>query len=823
MTWNLDEHLSPTFGREPQGDVAAAPTAPRVAPGRSTLTSRLPPSPASIARAMIAQLRTSSGGAAGEGDDDAVRAHAARGTAGGSGPLPFLDEIQRAFGHHDVAGIDAHRGGHADAACEAMGANAYATGHHVVLGRGQDLHTVAHEAAHVVQQRRGVHLSTGVGRADDVYELHADAVADRVVRGESAEALLDEMAGGSGGGSSAIQLDRNAARQRGLELRRRYERGALRRRGTAELVADARELAGEMSGGEEEVRGYVAWSLVNIREELQRRIDAAPLDADGLPVLEGLPIERGSPNAAILDDIDPFGAFDVWVGLVRQPPRAEEASTVDPRPQPTGDPPPPPPPQREEPTLREGQSRVIELPEETIEGRVPQPPARHEGGGDAEGLSIETQGTAELLLFQSPEVEIGRYVKGRLEARGQIVGGMGRSNVGGGGDGNVDGGGGGGDRVRVTGTGRPALTQRQQRRIGGTVEFQEPALQQVSEWCGMDLSERIEVSHESLDPRGRGGLQVGLSIQSETAHLGPLEFQSRLTLIRNARGRWAPEILPVTAIATVPIESDGVTVRLRIEITFVPQWTAIIPELSRLVREPIEHAGRLFRGGSEAASEVGARGAGELASEGGVRGAGELGGDAAARGGGELASEGAMRGGGEAAGELGARTAAEVGTELAPAGMRGALGTAGHIAGEAVLPLMVLYDFYRCMEYISGIEDEIMKEAMKSMKVNDFADVLSAWIFGTESHHQARVAEIERQAPWRAAASNSGTEYIQRSRRALREARMEAQRAWRVVERQPGQAEALRREYGTQEALFEALGREVAERQGVEFHPDEFM
>jgi hypothetical protein len=54
----------------------------------------------------------------------------------------------------------------------------------------------AEEAAHVVQQASGVRLKDGVGEAGDAYEQHADAVADRVVRGESAAELL----GGHGAG-----------------------------------------------------------------------------------------------------------------------------------------------------------------------------------------------------------------------------------------------------------------------------------------------------------------------------------------------------------------------------------------------------------------------------------------------------------------------------------------------------------------------------------------------------------------------------------------------------------------------------------------------
>jgi hypothetical protein len=65
-----------------------------------------------------------------------------------------------------------------------------------VLGDRADLHTVAHEAAHVIQQRSGVQLHGGVGAVGDPYEQHADQVADAVVQGHSVEALLDRHAGG---------------------------------------------------------------------------------------------------------------------------------------------------------------------------------------------------------------------------------------------------------------------------------------------------------------------------------------------------------------------------------------------------------------------------------------------------------------------------------------------------------------------------------------------------------------------------------------------------------------------------------------------------
>jgi hypothetical protein len=134
------------------------------------------------------------GGPAGEAQ---VHAAAERGVAAPSGALPFGDLIQRAFGRHDISSIRAHGGPEAAAATRDMGADAYATGNHVVLGAEPDLHTAAHEAAHVVQQRGGVQLHGGVGRAGDAHERHADEVADQVVAGRSAEALLDGVAPGA--------------------------------------------------------------------------------------------------------------------------------------------------------------------------------------------------------------------------------------------------------------------------------------------------------------------------------------------------------------------------------------------------------------------------------------------------------------------------------------------------------------------------------------------------------------------------------------------------------------------------------------------------
>jgi len=135
-----------------------------------------------------------------------VHAAAEAGVRGAGGTLPHLPAIQQAFGRHDVSQVQAHVGGDAAQASKAMGATAYATGNHVAFGGSPDLHTAAHEAAHVVQQRGGVSLRGGVGQAGDSYEQHADAVADAVVAGKSAEGLLDRTSGGAGGGGVQKQV-----------------------------------------------------------------------------------------------------------------------------------------------------------------------------------------------------------------------------------------------------------------------------------------------------------------------------------------------------------------------------------------------------------------------------------------------------------------------------------------------------------------------------------------------------------------------------------------------------------------------------------------
>lgn len=143
-----------------------------------------------------------------------VHEAAEQGIRGAGGALPHIDRIQQSFGKHDVSHVKAHTDGAAVAGTAAIGAEAYATGDHVAFAGAPSLHTAAHEAAHVVQQRSGVHLKGGVGEESDEHERHADAVADQVVRGESSEGLLDRYAGAPAAGVQRKVVQRALAADR---------------------------------------------------------------------------------------------------------------------------------------------------------------------------------------------------------------------------------------------------------------------------------------------------------------------------------------------------------------------------------------------------------------------------------------------------------------------------------------------------------------------------------------------------------------------------------------------------------------------------------
>lgn len=165
------------------GATIASAHAPSESPGKQTLTQQHEPTVQRLA-----------GGPSAVESPTTLAAH---GTSGPGGELPHLGTIQALFGRHDVSGVRAHDGDDAKGAAHGLGAKAFAVGNSVAFGESPDLRTTAHEAAHVVQQRSGHAPAGGIDRPGDALEQHADAVADAVVSGRSAEPMLDALSAGA--------------------------------------------------------------------------------------------------------------------------------------------------------------------------------------------------------------------------------------------------------------------------------------------------------------------------------------------------------------------------------------------------------------------------------------------------------------------------------------------------------------------------------------------------------------------------------------------------------------------------------------------------
>ncbi len=128
-----------------------------------------------------------------------TRRVAAEALRGSGRPLTHLNTIQESFGHHDVSGMREFAGSVAGEALATLGAGGFTCDGRMAVNDTPDLFTQAHEAAHGVQQAAlgsGLELQQGIGETGDKYERHADAVAEKVIRGQSAQELLDDMAGG---------------------------------------------------------------------------------------------------------------------------------------------------------------------------------------------------------------------------------------------------------------------------------------------------------------------------------------------------------------------------------------------------------------------------------------------------------------------------------------------------------------------------------------------------------------------------------------------------------------------------------------------------
>ena len=111
------------------------------------------------------------------------------GSAGKPLASPVRQDMEARFGT-DFSDVRLHTGASAARSARAIGARAYTSGSHVVLGAGGgDKHTLAHELTHVVQQRNGPVSGTDHGNGlkvsdpSDKFERAAEANAHKVMSG----------------------------------------------------------------------------------------------------------------------------------------------------------------------------------------------------------------------------------------------------------------------------------------------------------------------------------------------------------------------------------------------------------------------------------------------------------------------------------------------------------------------------------------------------------------------------------------------------------------------------------------------------------------
>ncbi|MEU6442392.1 DUF4157 domain-containing protein [Streptomyces sp. NPDC047046] len=137
-------------------------------------------------------------------------------SAGAPLPAPVRQDMESRLGA-DFGDVRLHTDEAARTSAAEVGARAYTSGNHVVLGAGgADDHTLAHELTHVIQQRSGPVAGTDNGSGlrvsdpSDRFEREAEANAQRVMAGPAPQARAQEQAqthaaAGTGPAPGAVQ------------------------------------------------------------------------------------------------------------------------------------------------------------------------------------------------------------------------------------------------------------------------------------------------------------------------------------------------------------------------------------------------------------------------------------------------------------------------------------------------------------------------------------------------------------------------------------------------------------------------------------------
>ncbi|MEU8700491.1 DUF4157 domain-containing protein [Streptomyces sp. NPDC048680] len=134
--------------------------------------------------------------------------HDVLGTAGRPLEQPVREDMEARFGT-DFSDVRLHNDATAQRSAAEIGARAYTSGNHIVLGGAKtDEHTLAHELTHVVQQRSGPVAGTDDGTGlklsdpSDRFERAAEANAHRVMAGPHSHATTQAGVQRSSGGAA---------------------------------------------------------------------------------------------------------------------------------------------------------------------------------------------------------------------------------------------------------------------------------------------------------------------------------------------------------------------------------------------------------------------------------------------------------------------------------------------------------------------------------------------------------------------------------------------------------------------------------------------
>jgi hypothetical protein len=188
-------HVHDTPNHERETKAVARDSAPEQAPSSSP--------------AALLALQRAAGNAAVTGLIQRAAAHDVLSSPGRPLDAPTRADMEARLGA-DFSDVRVHNDAAAQRSAAELGARAYTSGHHVVIGNGgTDRHTLAHELTHVIQQRSGPVAGTvqgnGLSVSDpgDTFERAAEANARRAMSGAAPE--VQHASPSHHGGTAPIQ------------------------------------------------------------------------------------------------------------------------------------------------------------------------------------------------------------------------------------------------------------------------------------------------------------------------------------------------------------------------------------------------------------------------------------------------------------------------------------------------------------------------------------------------------------------------------------------------------------------------------------------